>query len=85
VWPALGWRRRSPVWGLRPAVAITAAVVLVALVAWFAATLGGDGEWIGLTERLAAGAQALWPLVCTSVILTDSRRQSGTNRSRSRT
>jgi hypothetical membrane protein len=86
LWPALGWRRRSPVWGLRPAVAITAAVVLLALVAWFAVTLGGSGGWVGLTERVAAGAQALWPLVVasSSAILTGTRRRSGTEESRSR-
>jgi hypothetical membrane protein len=65
VWPALGWYRRSPVWGLRPAVAIPAAALLLALVGWFAATLWGGGEWVGLSERVAAGAQALWPLVIT--------------------
>jgi hypothetical membrane protein len=77
VWPALGWRRHSPVWGLRPAVAIPAAVVLLLLVAWFAVTLWGTGESIGLSERVAAGAQALWPFVVV-VSARSSARGAGT-------
>ena len=71
VWPALAWRRRGhePA-ALRPVVSGAAAVVLLGLVAWFAVSLGA-GERVGLTERLAAGAQACWPLV---VVLSSRRR-----------
>ena len=63
-WPAFGWRRnrRTPV-ALRPAVAIAAATVLLALVGWLVAELLADGVRLGLAERAAAGAQALWPFV----------------------
>ncbi|MGI5244397.1 DUF998 domain-containing protein [Dactylosporangium sp. CA-139066] len=61
LWPAL-WRHpggavpRPPV-----AVMIPATLVMVALVLLFTAALG-SGVLVGLAERLAAGAQALWPL-----------------------
>ncbi|MFB6397244.1 DUF998 domain-containing protein [Polymorphospora lycopeni] len=70
LWPALGFRRDTPrPPTLRPAVAVTAAVVLLALVGWFVASLGGSG-YAGLAERVAAGAQTLWPLA----VVLDSRR-----------
>ena len=61
LWPALAWRRggRAP---LRPAVSIGAAVALLGLLGWFAAELYGGGGLIGLSERVLAGSQALWPL-----------------------
>ena len=63
VWPALAGRRGDPgPVALRPVVSWTAALVLLALVAWFAATLTAGGP-VGLSERVAAGAQACWPLV----------------------
>ncbi len=49
-------------WGLRPVVAVAASSVLAGLVGWFTVSLT-SGDRVGLTERLAAGAQALWPLV----------------------
>jgi hypothetical membrane protein len=64
VWPALAWRRGLAVpWALRPGPAGTATVFMVALLGWFGAQFGGDAGLAGLAERLAAGAQALWPLV----------------------
>ena len=63
VWPAFAWRRRgrgpAP---LRPVVSFAAALVLIGLLAWFAVALGTGGR-VGLAERVAAGAQACWPLV----------------------
>ena len=63
VWPALAWRRgrRGPA-ALRPVVSLAAALMLLTLVGWFAATLGAGGR-VGLSERVAAGAQACWPLL----------------------
>ena len=62
-WPALSWRRgtRRPE-PVRPVVALGAAAVLVGLLGWFAAELAADDGRVGLAERVAAGAQALWPL-----------------------
>jgi hypothetical membrane protein len=73
-WPAVGGRRGTGVAaGLRRPVARVAAAVLLGLVGWFAVELNGPRT--GLAERVAAGAQALWPL---AVVLTDRRtRPSG--------
>ena len=71
-WPALAWRRgaRDPA-PLRPAVALGAATVLLGLLGWFGAELATDGDRVGLTERVTAGAQALWPL---AVVVASRRR-----------
>jgi hypothetical membrane protein len=67
-WPALATRRsaRTPA-VLRPATALSAAAVLLGLVAWFGASLATDGGRVGLSERVAAGAQAVWPLVTVAI------------------
>lgn len=62
VWPALAWRQGHAVPVLRPAPSLAAAVLLTGLVGWFGLSLP-TGERIGLAERVAAGAQACWPLV----------------------
>jgi hypothetical protein len=68
-WPAVGGRRRAGLpAGLRRPVARAAAAVLLGLVGWFAVELNGPRT--GLAERVAAGAQALWPL---AVVLTVRR------------
>ena len=51
-----------------------AAAGLLALVGWLGVELARD-QWVGLVERVAAGAQALWPLVVV-VALTSRRRVS---------
>ncbi len=85
VWPALGRRRGGPLalrpavagtagpLALRPAVAGTAAATLLGLVGWFVVELVRDGDAVGFTERLAAGAQAVWPLVA---VLSARRRRA---------
>ena len=66
VWPAFAWIR--PVPGqtvaavLGPRVSATATCALLLPVAWFFAELLMGGQRVGLAERVAAGAQALWPL-----------------------
>lgn len=60
VWPALAWRRGPA--RLRAGGSAGAATVLVGLLGWFAAELYGAGQQLGLSERVLAGAQALWPL-----------------------
>ncbi len=80
VWPALAMRggrradggKRSIPWGLRRKVALAATAALLAAVGWFVTDLGQDMSQVGLSERVAAGAQALWPLL---VVL--STRRSG--------
>lgn len=70
LWPAVAWRRgeRSV---LAAPVAVRASVVLVGLLGWFVVELQAGGALTGLTERLVAGAQALWPL---AVVLALARR-----------
>ncbi len=88
VWPALAMRaqrtdtrisrttgpatQKIP-WGLRRTVAVAATAVLLAGVGWFVSDLGQEGSRVGLSERVTAGAQALWPLV----VVLSTRRQQG--------
>ena len=68
LWPAGAARRDAGApWPLRRRVAWPAAAVLTGLVGWFAIELA-TGSRTGLAERVAAGAQAVWPLVavCTT-------------------
>lgn len=64
VWP-LGARRRGPSvpWGLRSAVSVSAAGVLVSLLVWFVAEVIAGGGQLGLAERVLGGMQAAWPLL----------------------
>ena len=65
-WPAFAWRRGGRVpWPLRRLLGLTAAAILVGLDGWLVVALH-SGERIGLAERVAAGAQALWPLVVSA-------------------
>ncbi|MGH3923742.1 MAG: hypothetical protein ACRDTT_12890, partial [Pseudonocardiaceae bacterium] len=59
LWPALAGRR-----GVRPgrAVSLVAASGLLGLLGWFGLEFFGAGPRIGLSERVLAGAEALWPL-----------------------
>jgi hypothetical protein len=67
-WPAFAGRRRHWAPLLTRNTSAAAAVVLLGLVMWFAFELNGD--YRGLGERVAAGAEALWPL---AVVLTTRR------------
>jgi hypothetical membrane protein len=75
-WPAASWSRRPGTpWPLRKPVALIAAALLAVLVGWFASELGG-GTHLGLAERWAAGAQALWPLVVAFGCMRSTRRKA---------
>ena len=64
LWPLLAaGRAPATPWALRPVPSLAAATVLFGLLGWFAVELSADGAWIGATERAAAAAQAVWPLV----------------------
>jgi hypothetical membrane protein len=56
---------------------LLAAGGLLGLVGWLGVELGRD-QWVGLVERVAAGAQTLWPLV---VVVALSRLRRGSPRS----
>ena len=58
---------------LRPAAAVGATATLLGLLGWFYAELSAGGGQLGLAERVAAGAQALWPL---AVVLSCHRRHA---------
>jgi hypothetical membrane protein len=76
VWaPYAGLRDPSAPWGIRRGVALASGGVLGALTVWFFATVLAGGNDVGLTERLAAGAQALWPAI---VVATVPRTRAGT-------
>ena len=65
-WPGAAWRRGPTVpWGLRPAVSVSAAAILLGLLAWFCAELVAGGGQVGLAERVMGVAQASWPLAVT--------------------
>ena len=59
-WPVLAAQSRSRAPLLRRSTAIPATMGMLGLVAWFAIEVHGGQR--GLSERAAAGAQALWPL-----------------------
>lgn len=74
-WPAAAWRRRPAGTTartgprlLRRRAALGASTVLAGTVAWFFVEAVVEGPRIGLSERLAAGAQALWPLVVVATL-----------------
>jgi uncharacterized protein DUF998 len=52
---------------LRPTVAVGAVLVLAGLLTWFAVELWGGGGQVGLSERVLAGAESIWPLVVVLV------------------
>ncbi len=83
LWPALAARRPArgglpPRPGLSRPLALGTAAVLTGLVALFAAELQGltpdGGAATGLTERLAAGAQAIAPLLLLAATRRGERR-----------
>jgi hypothetical membrane protein len=71
-WPPFSAYRRSRAPLLRRSNCICATVAMLGLVAWFAIEIHGGQR--GLSERAAAGAQALWPL---AVVLTSRRALIG--------
>lgn len=80
LWPALSRVPGSAPQPIPPALMRTAATVLAVLVVAFCVALAA-GVLVGLAERLAAGAQALWPLA-TVLILRSRTDPSRTDPSR---
>ncbi len=67
VWPAFAWIRRQELGQtvaaiLGPQVSVAATCILLLAVTWFFAELLAGSQRVGLAERVAAGAQAVWPL-----------------------
>jgi hypothetical membrane protein len=67
-WPAFAARRRPGALLLTPIPSAVATAGMLGLVGWFALELHGGQR--GLAERLAAAAEALWPL---AVVVTTRR------------
>ena len=83
-WPAASSRQGPGVpSGLRPAVSVSAAAVMLCLFAWFEAELITRSGQAGLAERILAETQAAWPLaviLTAAAGLTRGRRPSGSSR-----
>jgi hypothetical membrane protein len=63
LWPVLASRGSLPTPQLlRLPISIAATGVLAVALVWFGAELSAGGTHLGLAERVAAGAQSLWPL-----------------------
>ncbi|WP_319463407.1 DUF998 domain-containing protein [Micromonospora sp. RTP1Z1] len=80
LWPAFAGRgRRGPdrAAGLPARWGTTTAALLLALVCWFTVELVTGGDRIGLAERVAAGAEALCPLLVVAVLSRRCRRAAG--------
>lgn len=56
--------------------AILATAVMLVLLAWLGFELG-DGSRLGLSERLLAGVQAIWPMFVVLVVVRSRRRELG--------
>lgn len=58
---------------------IVVTTVMLMLLGWLGVELAGDGSHLGLSERLLAGFQALWPLIVVLVLLRSPqhRRRAG--------
>jgi hypothetical protein len=60
-WPLFTGRRKSKSSVLSLSVGVMAAGVMLGCVSWFVGELHGGQR--GLAERMAAGTEALWPLI----------------------
>jgi hypothetical membrane protein len=78
IWAAYaGIHEPGAPWGLRRPVAVVAFAVLAVLTGWFFVTaVTGSGD-VGLAERVAAGAQALWPAVVVATVPVVRRTRQG--------
>jgi hypothetical membrane protein len=61
LWPVFASRATGPA-VLRLRTGVAASAVLLTLLGWLAVEIGDD-HLVGFSERMLAGAQALWPLV----------------------
>ena len=69
VWaPCAGVASPDAPWGLRRRIATGAGVVLGVLTLWFFVLALAGGSPVGLAERCAAGAQALWPAIVVASV-----------------
>jgi hypothetical membrane protein len=64
IWPLATLRRNAPQtpWALRAPAGIAAGAVLIGFVTWFGVSLLSH-DMVGVSERAAAAAESLWPLI----------------------
>jgi len=79
LWPAAS-ARRGQRGILHPVVGAAASAALVGMLAVFVVELRTDGPAVGLSERVVAGAQALWPLAVVIGLRGAGRRSTRRNR-----
>ncbi|MDT4908955.1 MAG: hypothetical protein QOI69_2196 [Pseudonocardiales bacterium] len=72
LWPAFASRATGPA-VLRRHTCVAASAVLLGLLGWLAVEIGDD-DLVGLSERMLAGAQALWPLVVVLALRESAAR-----------
>jgi hypothetical membrane protein len=78
IWaPYAGLRDPAVPWGLRRPVALASGAVLGLLTLWFFVAAVTGAADIGLAERAAAGAQALWPAVVAATVPLARRSRQG--------
>ncbi|EGX60044.1 integral membrane protein [Streptomyces zinciresistens K42] len=78
VWPVLAARRRDGApWGLRPAPAVAATLLMLLSAVWFLVELHLQGA-AGVAERLVTAIQSLWPFVVVASCLRHRYRQDET-------
>lgn len=69
IWPLGAFRRTAEThWALRARPNLAASAALLGLVGWFVVSQQHDTA-VGLAERVAAGAQAIWPLVVVASLV----------------
>ena len=77
VWPALGWRRRPIVGLLRPLPMTLATLVLLGLCGWFFLVWDSESAITGFVERVAVGAEVLFPMLLAWMLLMRERSRRG--------
>ena len=75
-WPLLGMRFRADLpWLVRPLGAILGTALLTAVCVWFLIIWSSHSSpVVGLVERVAADAEALWPAVVVTALWRRARR-----------
>lgn len=75
-WPLLGMRLRPGYpWVVRPIGSVLGTVVLTIFCLWFLAVWTSTSvPYVGLVERLAAGAESIWPAVVVTALAVRARR-----------
>jgi hypothetical protein len=79
-WPLLGMRfRRDFPWPVRPVGAVLGTVILTIFCLWFLVVWTAPSvPYVGLVERLAAGAESIWPAIVVTALAVRARQLTRT-------